>query len=512
MKKITRNIFIFSALLAFSQCDKTPENPVFEPYPETELVEKGGTWKTYLLKDGSEIAVPAPTAENSEYYKQEMADLKNKMNTATAEQKELARYWGGNATARWHEIARELAAQYNSAPKAKADGTYPVPNPANPKAEPRFPFANPPYTSRVLALLSVAQYDALVSAWHYKFKYNRKAPYHYDSGLSPLIPKNDLPAYPSEDAVIAVASCEVLTMLFPGEKDYLLAKAMEHQQSRLWAGTNVQSDLSAGEALGKAVAARVIAYAKTDKMDKSNAQADFPKTREDATARGITDQWHSLEKPSRPPLLPFFGNVATWNFNEATKKEIRPAAPPKPGSPAFETAMNELRELSKNPTREQKRITAFWADGTGSYTPPGHWNRLASNIILEKQLNEIRTARALALVSTAVQDAGISCWDVKFHFLLPRPTEVDPSITTSTGIPNFPAFISGHSTFSAAGAEVLAYLFPDKAAEMRLLAKEASESRIYGCIHYRFDCEVGLDVGKKVAEFAIQRGKNDGAE
>ncbi|MFM7400193.1 MAG: PA-phosphatase, partial [Bacteroidota bacterium] len=73
-------------------------------------------------------------------------------------------------------------------------------------------------------------------------------------------------------------------------------------------------------------------------------------------------------------------------------------------------------------------------------------------------------------------------------------------------------YTSGHSTFSAAAAEVLGYLFPDHAAEMDALAKEASNSRIYGCIHYRFDCEVGLESGKKVGSYAVERGKNDGAE
>ncbi|MBK7935709.1 MAG: phosphatase PAP2 family protein [Lewinellaceae bacterium] len=86
------------------------------------------------------------------------------------------------------------------------------------------------------------------------------------------------------------------------------------------------------------------------------------------------------------------------------------------------------------------------------------------------------------------------------------------TVTKATGIPNFPAFTSGHSTFSAAGAEVLSYLFPEHAPDLQAMAKEASDSRIYGCIHYRFDCEVGLDHGKKIGDFAILRGQNDGSQ
>ena len=244
----------------------------------------------------------------------------------------------------------------------------------------------------------------------------------------------------------------------------------------------------------------------------ANNQAGVAQLRADATARGITTQWTSRDLPSRPPMLPFFFNVKTWNFDQATMIANRPAPPPAVGSAEFETAINELRDMSKNRTREQFRIASFWADGTGTYTPPGHWNRKAAELIYDKQLNELRSARVMALVNTAMHDAGVACWDTKYFYLYPRPTEVDPNVETSTGIPNFPAYTSGHSTFSGAGAEVLSHLFPDKSSELQNMAKEASESRIYGCIHYRFDSEVGLTSGKQVGRYAVQRAQTDGGE
>ncbi len=511
---IARLAVISSLFFGFSQCVKTPpENPAYEPYAETSLEANGGNWKTYVLVNGSEIAVPTPDAIGSATYQAELADLKSKMAAATTEQKDRAQWWGGNGVLRWHEIARELAAVYNVPPNNNADGTYPAPDPANPTVYPRFPFTNPPVTSRALALLAVAQYDALVACWHYKFQHNRLAPYKNDASIASLLPANELPSYPSEDAVVAAASRELLKFIFPGEIANVTAKAEEHKNSRLWAGANVQSDLSVGDSLGRMVALRIINdWAKKDKMGVANNQAAFPAARDSARARGYTVQWTSRDLPVRPPMLPFFGNVKPWNFDEATKISLRPAAPPQPGSAEFEAALEELRDLSKNRTREQFRIAAYWADGAGSYTPPGHWNRKAAELIYENQFNELRSARAMALVNTALEDAGISCWETKYYYLLPRPTEADPKCTTSTGIPNFPAYTSGHSTFSAAGAEVLSYLFPTRASELNAMATEASESRIYGCIHYRFDCEVGLVVGKKVAEYAVARGRNDGSE
>ncbi|MCS6929100.1 MAG: vanadium-dependent haloperoxidase [Saprospiraceae bacterium] len=509
-----RFIALGAALVfVFSHCEKAPESPAYEPYPETKLDANGGAWKTYVLTSGSEIAVPAPKPPTSAEYLAELADLKQYMANTTSEQKRLARWWGGNAVLRWHEIARELAAEYNVPPNYNPDGkTYPEPDPNNPSKYPRFPFANPPYTARALALLSVAQYDALVAAWHAKFQYKRLAPYKYDPAITPLIPANDLPSYPSEDAVVAVASRELLKLLFPAEKEYLDRLAEEHIQSRLWAGANVKSDLDAGRALGQAVANRVLAYAKSDGMAQAGDQSKMDSIRADAARRGIKEQWHSLDIPERPAMLPLFGCVKTWNFDEATKIALRPPMPPMPGSPEYERDLNELRYISKNRTREQFRIAAYWADGPGSYTPPGHWNRRAAELIYEKQFNELRSARAMALVNTALHDAGVTCWDVKYHYMIMRPTEADRSVKTSTSIPNFPAYTSGHSTFSAAAAEVLSYLFPDHASDLQSMAREASLSRIYGCLHYRFDCEVGLEAGKKVAYYAIQRGRTDGSQ
>jgi membrane-associated phospholipid phosphatase len=109
-------------------------------------------------------------------------------------------------------------------------------------------------------------------------------------------------------------------------------------------------------------------------------------------------------------------------------------------------------------------------------------------------------------------DAAIVAWDTKYYYFNPRPMQMDTRIKTCLGLPNFPAFISGHSTFSGAAAQILGYLNPAKKEDYNAMAKEASDSRLYGCIHYRSDCEVGLVVGKKIGNYAIERAKTDGAE
>jgi membrane-associated phospholipid phosphatase len=83
---------------------------------------------------------------------------------------------------------------------------------------------------------------------------------------------------------------------------------------------------------------------------------------------------------------------------------------------------------------------------------------------------------------------------------------------TILGTPNFPAYTSGHSTFSSAAAEVLSYFFTSEATQFRKWAEEAAMSRVYGGIHYRFDAITGLSQGKKVGTYSVNRAILDRAE
>jgi hypothetical protein len=211
-------------------------------------------------------------------------------------------------------------------------------------------------------------------------------------------------------------------------------------------------------------------------------------------------------------MLPLFGKVRTFLFDSATLVSIRPPKPPSTSSQEFKKELEEVAYYSKNPTRERMRIVHFWADGVSTPTPPGHWNAIAADDFVKLQFSEVRWARNLALLNMAMMDAAIACWDAKYLYFNPRPSQVDRTIKTLTGLPNFPSYTSGHSTFSAAAASVLGHIIPSKAKEFTDMATEASLSRIYGAIHYRSDCEQGLKCGQRVGSFAVSRAKTDGAE
>ncbi|WP_026464134.1 phosphatase PAP2 family protein [Adhaeribacter aquaticus] len=514
MKKIFTPLIAFACLCSLISCNKEIEedNEHYEALQPNQLDADAGTWKTFIVALPSDFPVPAPASPTSAAYQTELNELKSVTANLTDKQKNIINYWKVGSVLRWNEIMRKLVAKHNLPPYQNADGTYPVPSAANPFSYPVFPFSNPPYAARAYSYVSAAQYDALVVAYHYKKQYNRAAPYKVDTNIKPLVAQNDLPAYPSEDAVVSGATLELLKLLFPADIEYIRSKAEEEKNFRLWSGANVKSDLVAGDSLGRWVARKVIARAKTDGMGTAGGnQAIWTKLETDCRERGETP-WLSLESPKRPPMLPLYGNVKPMLFSSATVVSLRPGPPPATNSPKMRQELNEVLSYTKNPTRDNMKIVNFWADGAGTYTPPGHWNAIATQEFVKHKYSEVRWARNYALLNAALMDAAIVCWNTKYYYFNARPCQLDPAIKTLTGVPNFPAYTSGHSTFSGAAATILGYLLPAKAHEFTAMAQEASLSRLYGGIHYRADCEAGIETGNKIGQYAINRAKTDGAE
>lgn len=484
------------------------------PLKQSNIDLDAGSWKTILLSEPDAIAVATPAAANAPEYLAELEEVKGLQQNLTEGQKNLVRYWSAGAVLRWNEIMRGLVAKHNLPPYQSEDGTYPLPNAANPFNYPQFPFSNPPYAARAYAYISAAQYDALVATWHYKKLYNRAAPYKADPNILSklIIPQSDLPSYPSEDAVVASVTAEMMKLLFPTEIAFIEQKAAEAEQARLLSGANVRSDIIAGDTLGRSVARAYIARAKTDGAGKAvGSPTDWAKFETDCVAKNETP-WYSLEAPKRPPMLPMYGKVKSFLFDSATCVSLRPGPPPSTGSEQMKKETEEVYNFVKNPSREQIRIVQFWADGAGTYTPAGHWNAIAADDFITKDFSEVRWARNMSLLNIALMDAAIVCWSTKYYYFNPRPSQMNPAIKTLTGVPNFPSYISGHSTFSAAAAEVLSHIIPARANDYEAMAQEASLSRMYGGIHFRSDCEVGLEVGKKVGALAVQKALTDGAE
>lgn len=489
-----------------------PEYLDITPYTYSSVDSLGGEWEPIYVQGVDLVSIAAPESTTSDAYLNELAEVRTLSTNLSEAQANAVTYWGNNTVIRWMEITEELIAKYNLAPSPDAQGEYGVPDAVFPDVYPQFPFAHPPYACRAYAYVSAAMYDALIATWAYKYTYDRPAPYWVDPSITPAYPKTTIPAYPSEDAVIASVAEEVLGFLFPLETAYLADLAADCRNSRKWAAMNVQSDLDAGDSLGNTLAEIFIGRAKTDSMKFAQVeQEEYDAMEAAANAMFTWPNWENLEVPQRPiGITPMFGHVVPWWVDDIAS--VRPGPPPAIGSEEYEAARKELLEFTDKITDEQEHIAYYWGDGFGTYTPAGHWNTIAKEPILDHALNPLRTARVFAYLNTAMMDAGISCWDTKYYYMYPRPPQADPEIQTLFGLPNFPSYTSGHSTFSAAAATVLSYLFPEHADEYDESMQEASESRIYARIHFRFDCETGLAVGTTIGNLAVDAAKTDGAE
>jgi membrane-associated phospholipid phosphatase len=508
---LSLSIMVMAALAACNKSVSGRTDNLPELNPANEDLN-AGSWKTVLLSRPDTFAVAVPAATTSPAYLADLNEIKADQANLTGEMKDQIKYWSAGHVLRWNETMLNLMAKYNLPTYQNADGSYPVPSSANPFAYPQFPFTNPPYAARALAYVSAAQYDALVACWYYKNKYNRPAPYQVDNTIQALAGKHTLPSYPSEGAVLAGATAELMQLLFPDEIANIQKKLGQEELALIASGAAARSDVTAGEALGRQVADVFLARGRSDNAGKAGGSAADWAAFETAAKAASQIPWVSLEFPARPPMLPLFGKVKGFLCDSATIVSLRPGPPPLTSSADMTAAVQAAYTTIKNATREQMALVQFWADGVGTYTPPGHWNAIADADFINQNLSEVRWARNLALLNMAEMDAAISCWDIKYFYFNPRPTQMNADIKTLTGIPNFPSYVSGHSMFSAAAATILGHLVPTRAAAYMSMAQDAANSRKYAGIHYDIDCSVGITVGTQVGNYAVKRASNDGAE
>ena len=373
--------------------------------------------------------------------------------------------------------------------------------------------ARPTTNARALGMMSAAVYDAVNSV-------NRN--------YQPYLTNYTVSGPTSMEAAAAQAAHDVLANLYSGYGaqvaiyDNLLATHL--------AGIADSPEKTAGITLGQVAAAGMIAARTGDGWDAPTTYSPQPIGTPGAWQPGATvGAWGTGEFLS-----------SEWGylqpFTLTTGDQYRPAAPPALGSQAYADAVNEVKTLGaatgSTRTADQTNIAYHWMDGPSTESPPGHWNNIAQTVSTGMNLEE--KARLFALLNLAEADVAIATWDAKRHYDLWRPmhaialADIDGNTQTSPDMawtpliptPSFPAYTSGHSGFSAAGAEVLAYVFGDNVAFTSIsnspfldssnnqrsytsfsqAADEAGMSRIYGGIHFSFDNTEGQALGEAVAQ------------
>ncbi len=327
----------------------------------------------------------------------------------------------------------------------------------------------PPFLFRVYTLLSVAQYAAVNSA-----RDNRAV---------------------SSDVAVAAASADVLTDLFTDSAVRVsIARELARDFDMARTGSRTPDRAIAGRRLGEDVARRVIAWAPTINF-AAGSNSTVPKG---------PGMWYSA--PGVPPIGIFFAKSRGWLLDSAS--QFRPGPPPAYASPAFQAAMEEVRRVARQRTSEQTNIAQRW----NAADPWALWNETASAALLRDHVSEAEAARVLAVLNAAASDAVIACFEAKYYYWTIRPSQADTTLVLadSVNLPNFPSYPSGHACSAGAFDAVLGHFLPQDRAQFTRIAEEQAMSRLYGGIHYRFDNDAGLALGRVVARYAIERERRGG--
>ena len=379
---------------------------------------------------------------------------------------------------------------------------------------------SPPVAARAFAYLGVTAFEALATG---------ADGLHSLAGqlneLTPPLPREAGQAYDSA-VVVQAAMAEASNELF-GNTGPTGQRAMAAVGRKMAAqvAEGVHADVVArSEAYGKAVAAHVLAWSRTDGgavVENMGFPLEYKLT--EGPAHWVPT---SLVAQQQAPLLPHWGKVRTFAMPDGAACGL----PPPPAyseekDSQFYKEAHEVYETVNGLTDGQRTIARFWSDDPMlSPTPPGHWISIAIQILERDNADLVTSADALVRLGVTLADAFVGCWDSKFRYDLVRPLTyirrvIDPKWEAILITPPFPEYPSGHSTQSGAAAAVLtdvfgpAFAFEDATHEADGLqprayasfweaAEEAGISRLYGGIHFRAAIERGLDQGRCIGAYA----------
>ncbi|UVC09506.1 vanadium-dependent haloperoxidase [Rhizobium sp. TH2] len=385
------------------------------------------------------------------------------------------------------------------------------------------PTFSPPVASRAFAYFGVTGYEVTASS--------------PDSTLQTLAGQlNGLTAVPAREAgqtydegVVLNAAIAVAAKSFFSHTGPTGQRALAAMTKKMAAdvASDVPEDVATRSAdYGRKVAEHILAWSATDGGAEIENMG-FPREYALIAKPGHWVPTSPIQQ-QQVPLLPQWGKVRTFAMPDGATCGLPP--PPdysEDKNSEFYKQADEVYQTVANLNGEQRAIARFWSDDPMlSPTPPGHWISIVWQVAAQEKADVSRTSEALALLGVTVADAFIGCWDAKFEFDLIRPIsyiqkQIDPKWQALLITPPFPEYPSGHSTQSAAAAEVLTHVFGDNYAfadatheadglkprnfkSFRAAAEEAGISRLYGGIHFRAAIERGLEQGRCIGAYAVK--------
>ena len=352
----------------------------------------------------------------------------------------------------------------------------------------------PPMVSRALAIVHTAAYDAWAA-------YDRAAIGTRLGGSLRQSPAERTRA--NKEEAISFAAYRAAVDLFPGSRTTVFDPLM----AQLGFDPNDSSiDASRPAGVGNLAAYALLEFRHADGANQFGNYADYtgyasPNAPMDLVS-GRLDPATVHDPNAWQPLTyrDASGAIVTPHFVGAHWQHVTPFAltstatlrsltgPAQYGSTQYVTQAQQLLVLSAALTDEQKLIAEYWADGPHSELPPGHWNLFAQFVARRDRHGDDEhgidlDVKLFFALTNAIFDAGICAWDDKCEYASVRPITAirylfnGQPVTAWAGpyrntrtfdggawfpyqpstfpTPPFPEYSSGHSNFSAAGAEIL---------------------------------------------------------
>jgi hypothetical protein len=331
----------------------------------------------------------------------------------------------------------------------------------------------PPQAARAMAMVHGAVYDAWAA---------------YDPvaagtrfGGSLRRPVEEHTAANKEEA-ISYAAYRALVDLFPTRAGLFT----DVLQGLGYDPANASTDVSTPAGIGNVASTELIDYMRGDGSNQAGGYADYTGYVPVNTADHVTDpeRWQplrNLDGSVQSFLAPHWLHVRPFGLSSAAQFRPPPPAPYRSGE--YRRQVQEVIDFSAKLTDREKVIVEYWADGPQSELPPGHWNLFAQFVSRRDGHTLDQDVKLFFALNHALCDASIAAWDAKRVYDYVRPITavrvlkqgkkirawagphrgvavIDgdtwlPYQVPSFVTPPFAEYVSGHSTFSAAAAEVL---------------------------------------------------------
>ena len=385
---------------------------------------------------------------------------------------------------------------------------------------------SPPVASRNYAYANIAAYEVLVK--------KDKSLLTLAGQLTDLNPIPD----PEKNADInySLAMFEAFTIVAKAMiyTEEIMDEFILNYHEKFKENINNEEIYEESKSYGELVAKHILSWASKDKFSETRTDKRFvvnnDKGRWTPTPpdylEGIEPNWFKI-RPFAIDSCNQFQPVPPFEYNMDKS------------SPFYKELM-EVYDVRQNLTEDQRTIAAFWdcnpfvsrhqghlMMGSKKISPGGHWMGITAIATKQSNLALSQTSEVYTMVAITLADGFISCWDEKYRSNVIRPVtainnEIDPMWKPVLQTPPFPEYTSGHSVISTAAAAMLTHLMGEPfsyidSVEVKYglparsfnsfneASSEAAISRLYGGIHYRSAIENGVNQGRELGSYIINK-------